>query len=179
MATLQDKYLNEVVPALTKELEYTNPMKVPKVTKVVVNMSTNVNVDKDTFKAMTEDLALITGQRPLITKARKSISNFKLREGVPLGAKVTLRGKRMFEFLDRLIGVALPRIRDFRGVSPKGFDGRGNYNLGLNEQTYFPEVDPDKIKKSQGMDICVVTTAETDDEGRELLKRLGMPFAEA
>jgi len=179
MATLQDKYLNEVVPALTKELEYTNPMKVPKVTKVVVNMSTNVNVDKDTFKAMTEDLALITGQRPLVTKARKSISNFKLREGVPVGAKVTLRGKRMFEFLDRLIGVALPRIRDFRGVSPKGFDGRGNYNLGLNEQSYFPEVDPDKIKKSQGMDICVVTTAETDNEGRELLKRLGMPFAEA
>jgi large subunit ribosomal protein L5 len=146
---------------------------------VVVNMGINSQVDKDTFKVLVEELGRITGQRPVVTLSRISIANFKLREGQPVGAKVTLRGARMYEFLERLIHAALPRIRDFRGVPPKGFDGRGSYTLGIKEQNIFPEIDPDHIKKVQGMDITVVTTAHTDEEARELLKRLGMPFAAA
>ena len=175
--TLKEKYKSTVVPALKEAHGYKNPMQVPRITKVVVNMSVNTKVDKDAFKAVTDDLARISGQRPVTTKARLSISNFGLREGMPIGAKVTLRGARMFEFLDRLINVALPRIRDFRGVSSTAFDGRGSYTLGLKEQTIFPEVNPDNVKRNQGMDITIVTTAETDAEARDLLKHLGMPFA--
>jgi large subunit ribosomal protein L5 len=175
--TLKEKYQNTVAPALKSAHGYKNPMEVPRIVKVVVNMSVNTKVDKDTFKAVTEDLARITGQRPITTKARLSISNFGLREGMPIGAKVTLRGARMYEFLDRLINIALPRIRDFRGVPSTSFDGRGSYTLGLREQTIFPEVNPDNVKRVQGMDITIVTTAETDAEARDLLKQLGMPFA--
>ena len=175
--TMKAKYDDVVVPALKEAHGYRNPMQVPRITKVVVNMSVNTRGDKDTLKIASEDLARITGQRPAITKARKSISNFALREGMEIGAKVTLRGARMFEFLDRLINIALPRIRDFRGVSAKAFDGRGNYTLGLREQTIFPEINPDNVKRSQGMDITIVTTATTDKEARDLLKHLGMPFA--
>lgn len=177
IATMKQRYDESVVPALKAAYGYRNPMQVPRITKVVINMGVDTKVDRDTMKAVTDDLARLSGQRPVITKARKSISNFALREGMPIGAKVTLRGTRMYEFLDRLINVALPRIRDFRGVSAKGFDGRGNYTLGLREQTIFPEVNPDNVKKIQGMDITVVTTAETDAEARDLLKQLGMPFA--
>lgn len=176
MVMLKQTYENDVAPALKSSQGYANPMQVPRLLKMVVNMSMNTGVDKDTFKAVTEDLAAITGQRPMITKARKSISNFKLREGMPLGAKVTLRGQRMYEFLERLIHVTLPRIRDFRGVNPNAFDGKGNYTLGLSEQTIFHEIDPDRVKRVQGMDITIVTSAATDTEARELLKLLGMPF---
>ncbi len=179
MAMLQDRYKKEVVPGLQKDRGYKNPMQIPRLVKVVVNMGINSQVDKDTFKVLVEELGRITGQRPVVTLSRLSIANFKLREGQPVGAKVTLRGARMYEFLERLIHAALPRIRDFRGVPPKGFDGRGSYSLGIKEQNIFPEIDPDHIKKVQGMDITVVTTAHTDDEARELLKRLGMPFAAA
>ena len=179
MAMLQEKYKNVVVPGLQKDLGYKNPMQIPRILKVVVNMGINSQVDKDTFKLLVEELGRIVGQRPVVTLSRLSIANFKLREGQPVGAKVTLRGARMYEFLERLMHAALPRIRDFRGVSPKGFDGRGSYTLGIKEQNIFPEIDPDQIKKVQGMDITVVTTAKTDDEARELLKRLGMPFAAA
>ena len=179
MANLQEKYKNEVAPGLKKDLGYRNPMQIPRLLKVVVNMGINSQVDKDTFKVLVEELGRITGQRPVVTLSRLSIANFKLREGQPVGAKVTLRGARMYEFLERLIHAALPRIRDFRGVSAKGFDGRGSYSLGIKEQNIFPEIDPDHIKKVQGMDITVVTSAKTNDEARELLKRLGMPFATA
>ncbi len=175
--TLKEKYQKTVAPALRDAHGYKNPMQIPRLTKVIINMSVNTKVDKDALKAVTDDLGRISGQRPVTTKARLSISNFGLREGMPIGAKVTLRGARMYEFLDRLINVALPRIRDFRGVSAKAFDGRGNYTLGLREQTIFPEVNPDNVKKVQGMDITIVTTAETDAEARDLLKQLGMPFA--
>ena len=154
-------------------------MDVPKLSKVVVNIAVNAQVDRDTLKVAAEDLAKITGQRPAITKATKSISNFKLREGMPIGARVTLRGERMYEFLERLIHATLPRIRDFRGVSAKSFDGRGNYSLGLKEQTLFPEIEADKVKRLQGMDITIVTTAKTNADAKELLKLLGMPFANA
>lgn len=177
IATMKEKYDQTAVPALKESYGYANPMQVPRITKVVINMSVNTKVDKDTLKAVSDDLAKIAGQRPVITKARKSISNFALREGMPIGAKVTLRGTRMYEFLDRLINVALPRIRDFRGVSARSFDGRGTYTLGLKEQTIFPEINPDNVKRSQGMDISIITTAETDAEARDLLKSLGMPFA--
>jgi len=177
MVSLRETYQKTTAPALRQSLGLGNPMQVPRLVKVVVNMGINSQVDRDTFKALTEDLAHITGQRPVVTKARVSISNFKLREGMAVGAKVTLRGQRMYEFLERLIHATLPRIRDFRGVSPKGFDGRGSYTLGLQEQTIFPEIDPDKVKKTQGMDITIVTTAKTNEEARELLKQLGMPFA--
>jgi len=176
MARLRDKYRDDVAEKLRKSGRFANPMQVPKLLKIVVNMGINASVDKDTFKAVTEDLATVTGQRPVVTKARLSISNFKIRDGMPVGAKVTLRGARMFEFLDRLVSAALPRIRDFRGVPAKGFDGRGSYTLGLREQVIFPEIDPDKIKKVQGMDITFVTTARTDADARELLALLGMPF---
>jgi large subunit ribosomal protein L5 len=179
MARLREQYKNEIVRDLRASGTYKNPMQVPRVTKVVLNMGINSSVDKDTFKVLTEELGRISGQRPVVTKARISISNFKVREGMPVGAKVTLRGARMYEFLDRLISAALPRIRDFRGVSAKAFDGRGNYTLGLKEQTIFPEIDQDHVKKVQGMDITIATTAKTDDEARELLRRLGMPFETA
>jgi large subunit ribosomal protein L5 len=177
IARLKQKYQTEIVPSLKESKGYGNPMQVPRVTKVVVNMGVGTKLDRDALKAVTDDLGRITGQRPIVTKARKSIANFKLREGMSIGAKVTLRGTRMYEFLDRLINVALPRIRDFRGLSPDSFDGHGNYTLGLREQTVFPEIDPDHLKVSHGMDMTIVTTAKTDDEARDLLKLLGMPFA--
>jgi large subunit ribosomal protein L5 len=177
MATFKELYKENIKPALMEEGGYKNAMQVPKVAKVVVNMGWDTSVDGDSVNAFTEELAQITGQRPLRRHAKKSVSNFKLREGMIVGAKTTLRGERMYEFLNRLINVALPRLRDFRGISPKSFDGRGNYTFGLDEQTIFPEINPDKIKHSQGMDITIVTTAATDEEGRRLLKLMGMPFA--
>lgn len=177
MSLLKEKYTKEIVPALKKTGRFRNPMDIPRLTKVTINMGVNTQVDRDVLKAVAEDLAKISGQRPVITHATKSIANFKLREGMAIGAKVTLRGERMFEFLERLIQATLPRIRDFRGVNPKSFDGRGNYTLGLKEQTLFPEIDADKVKRVQGMDITIVTTARTDGDARELLKLLGMPFA--
>ncbi len=179
MARLQDTYRRDIVPALLQQGGYRNPMQVPRLVKIVVNMGIQSTVDKDVIKTLLRDLAAISGQMPVLRKARKSIANFKLREGMPVGAMVTLRGARMYEFLDRLVNTVLPRLRDFRGVSPKGFDGRGNYTLGLREQTVFPEIVADDVKKVQGMHITVVTTAVTDDAARELLRRLGMPFAAA
>lgn len=175
-ARLKDQYEKTIAPAMMEERGYPNRMQIPRLTKVVVNIGVSVDVDRDSLTQLCDELAEITGQRPVINKARKSVSNFRLREGMPVGAKVTLRGRRMYEFLDRLISAALPRIRDFRGVPATSFDGRGNYTLGLKEQTIFPEINPDKVKKTQGMDICVVTTAATDDEARDLLQRFGMPF---
>lgn len=177
MSMLQEKYRKELAPALQKARGYSNVMQIPRLTKIVVNMGISSQVDKDTFKVLVEDLGRITGQRAQVTKSTKSIANFKLREGQPVGARVTLRGARMYEFLERLIHVALPRIRDFRGIPNRGFDGRGNYTLGLKEQTIFPEIDPDQVKKVHGMDITLVTTAKTNEEAKELLKLLGMPFA--
>ena len=177
MARLKDKYRNELAPALRAKLGFDNPMLVPRLTKVVVNMGFGI-VEKDAQKSLLQDLAAITGQQPVICKARKSISNFKLREGMVIGAKVTLRGDRMYEFVDRLINAALPRIRDFRGVANRGFDGRGNYTLGLKEQTIFPEIAGGSGGGTEkGMDITFVTTARNDKEARELLTQLGMPFA--
>jgi len=176
-ARLKEKYLSEIVPALREKGDYPNPMQVPRVVKVVVNMGTKAAMDKNSLAALVEDMAMITGQKGVVTKSRMSISNFHLREGMSVGIKTTLRGERMFEFLDRLINVALPRIRDFRGVSGKSFDGSGNYNMGLRDQVMFPEIDPDNVKVSHGMDIAVCTTAETNDEARKLLKLLGFPFA--
>jgi len=176
MATLKEKYQQDVVPALKQELGLSNPMMVPRVSKVIVNMGMGI-ADKDTQKRLLEELGQITGQRAVACKARKSISNFKLREGMVIGAKVTLRQARMYDFLDRLLNAALPRIRDFRGVSKKGFDGHGNYTLGLKEQTIFPEIDPNHTGAVQGMDITIVTTAETDEAARALLTLLGVPFA--
>jgi large subunit ribosomal protein L5 len=178
MAKLRELYEKDVVTKLRESGRYKNPMQVPRVRKIVVNMCVTTAVDRDLLKAVAEDLARITGQKPVITKARKSISNFKLRAGMAIGAKVTLRGRRMFEFLERLVSAALPRIRDFRGV-PRAFDGRGSLTLGVREQTIFPEIDPDRVKRVQGMDITIVTTARTNDEARELLQLLGMPFASA
>lgn len=177
MTGLKEKYKKEVAPALMKSLDCKNVMEVPRVLKVTLNMGFNSAMDKDTIKAATDDLARIAGQKPVVTKARKSISNFKLRKGMPVGAKVTLRGNRMYEFLARLIHAALPRIRDFRGLPAKGFDGRGSYTFGLQEQTIFPEIDPDDVKKVQGMNVTVVTSAPTDERARELLTLLGVPFA--
>lgn len=176
MATMREKYKTVAVPALKEKFGLGNPLMVPQVSKVVVNMGMGC-ADKDKLKTVVEDLAAITGQRPVVTKARKSISNFKLREGMSIGAKVTLRQDRMYDFLDRLVNVALPRIRDFRGVAAKGFDGRGSYTLGLKEQGIFPEIDPNHSGAVQGMNITIVTTAKTDGEARELLSLLGMPFA--
>jgi large subunit ribosomal protein L5 len=177
-ARLMSKYHNEIIPGLMAERGYQNRLAVPRLVKVCVNMG--VGKAREDAKAMEQaagDLALITGQKGVITKARKSISNFRLRKGYNIGCKATLRGRRMYEFFDRLVNIAMPRIRDFRGLSPKGFDGRGNYTLGLSEQTTFPEVDPDKVQFTQGMDITIVTTARTDAEGQLLLGKLGMPFA--
>ncbi len=173
---LREKYKAEIRPALQKSLGIANPMEIPGLKKIVLNMSVDATVDKDQFKVMTEELTKIAGQRPVTTLARKSVSNFKLREGMPIGAKVTLRGQLMYEFLERLLFVVLPRIRDFRGVSRKSFDGRGNYTLGLSEQTLFPEIDPDRVKRNQGLDITIVTSAKNNEHAAELLKLLGMPF---
>lgn len=180
MATrIKEKYLNEAVPALQQKFGYKNPMQIPKLSKIVINMG--LGDCKDNPKALevaVKELAAIAGQQPLVTKARKSIANFKLREGMNVGAKVTLRGSRMEEFMDKLVNIALPRVRDFRGVSDKAFDGRGNYALGIREQLLFPEIEYDKVEKIRGMEMIFVTTAQTDEECKVLLRLLGMPFAQ-
>jgi large subunit ribosomal protein L5 len=174
---MKDRYRSEIVPALREQFGYANVMQVPKVTKVTLNMGTGEAIqDAKAMEEAATQLGQITGQKPQIRRARKSVANFKLRTGMPVGLRVTLRGERMYEMLDRLISIALPRIRDFRGVAPGSFDGRGNYNLGVKEQIIFPEIDYDKIDRIRGMDIAITTTAKTDDEGRALLKLLGMPF---
>lgn len=176
---LKTRYREEIIPALQSEFEIKNIMQVPGLTKIVVNMGVGEAArDSKLIEGAVRDLTAITGQKPTVTKARKSIAQFKLREGMPIGAHVTLRGDRMWEFADRLLSIALPRIRDFRGLSPKQFDGRGNYTFGLTEQVMFHEIDQDKIDRSRGMDITVVTTATNDDQGRALLKQLGFPFKE-
>lgn len=177
MARLRERYRKEIVPSLTEKFGYANPMMVPKIEKIVVNIG--VGEAKDNAKLMDSlvaDLGRITGQQPVVNRARKSIANFQLREGMPVGCKVTLRGVRMYEFLDRMISVALPRVRDFKGISGKGFDGRGNYTLGITEHIIFPEVDLEKVEKVKGMNVCIATTAATDEEGKELLRQFGMPF---
>lgn len=179
MPRLRDKYQNEVVAALREKFAYSNVMQVPKIEKIVVNMG--VGDAKDNSKlldAAVKDLSTITGQKAIVTRAKKSISNFKIREGMAIGCKVTLRGAKMYEFADKLMNVALPRVRDFKGVPSKAFDGRGNYSLGVKEQLIFPEMEYDKIEKLRGMDIIFVTTAQTDEEAKELLRLLGMPFAQ-
>lgn len=174
---LKDKYLNEVVPSLEKELGIVNPMRVPRFTKIVVNMGVGEgSVDSKQVDSAIEELGLITGQKPRLNRAKKSIAGFKIRQGMPVGASVTLRGDRMWEFLDRLIAVAIPRIRDFRGLSPKSFDGRGNYSFGVTEQLIFPEIDYDKVSNVRGMDITICTTAETNEDARALLRAFGFPF---
>ena len=177
MSTLREKYRQEIVPQLQKELGLTNRLRVPRLKKVVVNMGLGIR-DKDVVKRLAEELGLITGQRPVLAKSKKSISNFKLREGMVIGAKATLRGARMYDFMERLVQVALPRIRDFRGLSAKGVDGHGNYTLGIKEQSIFPEIDPNDVKEVQGMDITIVTTSRNREETLALLKALGMPFGE-
>ena len=177
MSTLREKYRNEVAPGLQKSLGLANRLRVPRLTKVVLNMGLGIK-DKDAVKRLVEELALIAGQRPVLTKSKKSISNFKLREGMVIGAKVTLRGGRMYDFMERLVNAALPRIRDFRGLSTKGVDSHGNYTLGIKEQSIFPEIDPNDVKEVQGMDITIVTTARDRNEALALLRALGMPFAE-
>ena len=177
MARLKEKYNNEIVDAMTKRFGYENIMQVPKLEKIVVNMG--VGEAKENSKILDSaiaDLEKITGQKAVTTKAKNSVANFKIREGMPIGCKVTLRGEKMYEFVDRLVNLALPRVRDFRGVNPNAFDGRGNYALGIKEQLIFPEIEYDKVDKVRGMDIIVVTTAETDEEARELLAQFGMPF---
>lgn len=177
MARLKETYQNEIVSAMMKKFGYKNELQVPKLEKIVVNMG--VGEAKENVKildAAMSDLQIITGQKPVVTKAKHSIANFKLREGMPIGCKVTLRGNRMYEFFDRLVNLALPRVRDFRGINPDAFDGRGNYALGIREQLIFPEIEYDKIDKVRGMDVIIVTTAHTDEEARELLTQFGMPF---
>jgi large subunit ribosomal protein L5 len=177
MARMLEKYQNEVLPKLKEELKRKNPMSIPRLNKIVVSMGVGKAIaERKRIESARKELASITGQLPLVCKAKKSVSNFKLRQGMDTGLKVTLRGKRMYEFMDRLISVAMPRVRDFRGLDPKGFDGRGNYNMGLTEQTVFPEVDADKVEFQQGMNITFVTTAANDQESLSLLKYLGMPF---
>jgi large subunit ribosomal protein L5 len=177
MSRLKEKYIKEVTPALMSKFEYKSVMQVPKVEKIVVNMGVGDAVQNSkALDAAVEELTIITGQKPVVTRAKKSIAGFRLREGMPIGAKVTLRGERMYEFLDKLISIALPRVRDFHGVSKKAFDGRGNYTLGVKEQLIFPEIDYDKVSKVRGMDIVIVTTANSDEEARELLTQFGMPF---
>jgi len=177
MSRLKERYVKDVVPALTKEFGYTNLMAVPKITKVVVNMGLGEGTQNAKIvDTGAEELGKITGQKAAITRSKKSIAQFKVRENMPIGAMVTLRGQRMYEFLDRLIAIALPRVRDFRGISPKGFDGRGNYTLGLRDQLIFPEIDYMKVDKNRGMNISVVTTARTNEEARRLLQLIGMPF---
>lgn len=177
MNRLQEKYQNSVKAELTKKFGYTSSMQIPKVEKIVLNMGVGDAVaNSKVLDDAVEELTQITGQKPVVTKAKKSIANFKLREGMPIGCKVTLRGERMYQFLDKLVSVALPRVRDFHGVSGNSFDGRGNYTLGVKEQLIFPEINFDKVKKVRGMDIVIVTTAKTDEEGRTLLQLMGMPF---
>ncbi len=178
MARLKEKYKSDVAPALMKKFAYKSPMQIPKIDKIVVNVGCGEARDNaKVLEAVVADISAITGQKAVVTKAKKSVANFKLREGMPVGAKVTLRAERMWEFLDRLINVALPRVRDFRGINPNAFDGRGNYALGLKEQLIFPEIEYDKIDKIRGMDIIICTTAKTDEEARELLTLIGAPFA--
>ncbi len=180
MARLRDRYVEEIAPALKERFGIENPMQIPKLEKIVVNMGVGEAVQNSrALDGAMEDLAKITGQKAQVRRARKSIAGFKIRDGMPVGARVTLRGERMWEFLDRLISVALPRVRDFRGVSPRSFDGRGNYALGLREQLIFPEISYDSIDATRGLDVAVVTTAETDEEARELLRLLGMPFRQS
>jgi large subunit ribosomal protein L5 len=177
MARLKEKYKNDIAPALAKEFDIKNPMAIPRIEKVIVNMGMGEAVSNaKILDTAVEELRAITGQKPVVTKAKKSIASFKLRQGMNIGTMVTLRGDRMFEFLDRLISVALPRVRDFRGISGKAFDGRGNYTLGIREQLIFPEIDFNKVDKTRGMNISIVTTAKTDEQSRSLLKALGMPF---
>jgi large subunit ribosomal protein L5 len=177
MARLRDKYKNEIAPALAKEFGIENPMAIPKVEKIVVNMGVGEAIaNSKILDTAVDELKSVTGQRPVVTKAKKSIAAFKLRQGMSIGTMVTLRGERMYEFLDRLISVALPRVRDFRGISGKAFDGRGNYTLGIREQLIFPEIDFNKVDKTRGMNISIVTTAKSDEQARSLLKALGMPF---
>jgi len=172
------KYISEVCPALVEKRNYGNVHQIPKIEKIVINMGVSSSLEKSAVDDAAKDLAAITGRKPVITKSRKSIANFKLRQNQPVGCYVTLRRDAMYEFFDRLVATALPRIRDFRGISPRKFDGRGNYSLGISDQTIFPEIDLDKIKRQQGMDITIVTSARTDEEARDLLKLMGMPFAE-
>jgi large subunit ribosomal protein L5 len=176
---LQEKYEKEVVPALQAKWKYANVHEAPRMEKIVIHMGVPATLEKSAVDEAAKDLAAITGRKPVIDKSRKSIANFKLRKGYPIGCHVTLRREVMYEFLDRLISAALPRIRDFRGISRRSFDGRGNYSLGIAEQTIFPEIELDKVKRTQGMDITIVTTARTDEEAYDLLKGLGMPFAES
>ena len=179
MARMKDKYLNEVAPALQEKFNYTSSMQAPRIEKIVINMGLGEAKDNPkAIEAATNDLAIIAGQKPVVTKAKKSVAAFKLREGMSIGCKVTIRGVRMYEFVDKLFNIALPRVRDFRGVSANSFDGRGNYSLGLKEQLIFPEIEYDKIDKVRGMEITFVTTANTDEEARELLALLGMPFTQ-
>jgi len=177
-ARLYQKYVNEVVPALKEKRKYRNVHQVPRMEKIVVNMGVSASLEKNAVEDAAKDLALITGRKPAISKSRHSIANFKLRDGQPIGCRVTLRRDVMYEFFDRLIAAALPRIRDFRGLSTRSFDGRGNYSLGIGDQTIFPEIELDKIKRQQGMDVTIVTSARTDVEALEFLKLMGMPFAE-
>lgn len=177
MARLQEMYRSQVVPALMKEFNYTNSLQAPRIEKVVINLGLGeATQNSKVIDSAVEDLVAIAGQKPVVTRAKKSIAGFRLRQGMPIGLKVTLRGERMYHFLDKLMNVALPRVRDFRGVSPRAFDGRGNYTLGLREQLIFPEIEYDKIDKVRGMEVVVVTTAKTDEEARALLTELGMPF---
>ncbi len=178
MARLKDFYVKEAAPALLKKFSYKSVMQIPKLDKIVINVGAGeARENSKAIDAISADLAAITGQKPVVCRAKKSVANFKLREGMPIGVKVTLRGDKMYEFMDRLFNVALPRVRDFRGINPNSFDGRGNYNMGLKEQLIFPEIDFDKVDKVRGMDICFVTTATTDEEARELLTIMGAPFA--
>ncbi|WHY86469.1 50S ribosomal protein L5 [Neobacillus novalis] len=177
MNRLKEKFVKEMTPALMSKFNYKSVMQVPRLNKIVINMGVGDAVaNAKSLDNAVEELATITGQKPVVTRAKKSIAGFRLREGMPIGAKVTLRGERMYEFLDKLVSVSLPRVRDFRGVSKKAFDGRGNYTLGIKEQLIFPEIDYDKVSKVRGMDIVIVTTANTDEESRELLTQFGMPF---
>ena len=178
MNRVKEKYLNTVKPALIEKFNYTSVMQAPKLDKIVINMGVgDAMANSKALDAAVEDLTQIVGQKPIITRAKKSIANFKLREGVAIGCKVTLRGEKMYEFFDKLVSISLPRVRDFRGLSKNSFDGRGNYTIGIKEQLIFPEINYDKVFKIRGMDIVIVTTAKTDEEGRELLTQLGMPFS--
>ena len=178
MTRLKELYTKEAAPALMKKFSYKSVMQIPKLEKIVINVGAGeARENSKAIDAISGDLAKITGQKPVVCKAKKSVANFKLREGMPIGVKVTLRGDKMYEFMDRLFNVALPRVRDFRGINPNSFDGRGNYSLGVREQLIFPEIEYDKVDKVRGMDICIVTTAATDEEARELLTLMGAPFA--
>jgi large subunit ribosomal protein L5 len=177
MARLYEVYKQEITPKLMDKFQYKNVMQVPRIDKVIINIGVGEAIQNPkALDAAINDLTIVSGQKPIVTKAKKSIAGFKLREGMPIGCKVTLRGERMYQFLDKLINIVLPRVRDFRGVSPQAFDGRGNYSLGIKEQTIFPEIEYDKIDKIRGMEVVIVTTAKSDEEARELLKSMGMPF---